>query len=264
MPGPKKASLPPSQLALRAAVRLADEDSDEDCFSHNASVLSSYDYVCANGTGYDGSAGSGFHYAYMPDCGKGTNEFTVIIGGPPPESPASPKSDSLPDLPDCFPDHRCSSTDKCDDECCEMNHYSASWVNLLTREYQDEVEDLTVELPGGKAAVVRQFYRNAWHWSERARTLQFTVVTNDSIVRNLVSYKALGADGAVFAYARPHLQAGGRIPVGEQERGLGVVRRHRTASVVRTAGDDGPQLPVRFRWATGRTDRLKGASHFAL
>jgi YD repeat-containing protein len=201
MPGPRHQGAA-SRPLLQAAARKGG-DGETDCLEYDTSASATFDYQCANGSQFDGSANAGYHYAYLPGCGGNGDSAGTRPGynyEPPQGSSSSPPETDLPSSPGCFPDHRCSQDNKCDTTCCDQNHSSGSWVNLLAREYQDEIEDLRIKVPGGHAKVVRQFYRNWWSWSELARVLYFSPKKIDSIVRNLVSYAPAVPGSDIFQY----------------------------------------------------------------
>ena len=47
------------------------------------------------------------------------------------------------------------------------------WVNTVTREYNDRMEDLSVKVPGGRVTIERSYYGDKWSWKHVRNNLTF-------------------------------------------------------------------------------------------
>ena len=70
------------------------------------------------------------------------------------------------------------------------------WVNAVAREYNDDMVDLAVKVPGGKLEVYRKFYENKWHWDYKDSFLE--IVRNQcnevvAVVKDGVPFRLSGA-----------------------------------------------------------------------
>ncbi len=207
-PGPHQSNAETSPQLIRAkrSSRPKPADTGATCYTYRAGVSVIFDYKCENGLGFSGGAGSGYYYNYTSgNCGGPSSGGGPIFGsgGGSGGGPSfSQGGTSIPIGPACFPDHRCHRTSSCDTVCYLRQGGRGSWVDLISREYQDEFEDLQLKIPGGDAKVVRQFYGNQWHWEDIARSLTFQQGTEgiSSITRNLVSYATINSARTVFEY----------------------------------------------------------------
>jgi len=174
------------------------------CYSYTAGAQCHYRYECDNGLAFTGGASAGWHYNYSRGCpgggGGGGYWFGGWWGGGGGSSGSSGGTPILSDL--CVPTMECGGTGKCDTQCCDGRHAGHSWVDLISREYRDEVTDLKVKIPGGEASVVRHFFRNAWHWADLARSLEFVEGADGllKIRRWLIDYRPINTARTVFAY----------------------------------------------------------------
>ncbi|MCB1852736.1 MAG: right-handed parallel beta-helix repeat-containing protein [Gammaproteobacteria bacterium] len=125
-------------------------------------------YAAAGGGGGGGGGGGAGGGGGVGGVGGGSGTFG--IGGGPgrlPEYKPSPNPlgddecipAANPDEPDCDP-HKKQKTD--------------SSVQLVLREYQDQVEDMRVKIPGGIARIQRQFYDNDWYFEHERTRLKLT------------------------------------------------------------------------------------------
>lgn len=210
MPGPNKAPSNPGGATLLRGGRLADSG-DCDGLNYSDSASAAYDYMCANGLSFDGSASSGFGYGYNPGCGGPNGRTNEISYKPPKDSDSSPSPESIENKSECPPPDECHPTDECDTSCCNRGGQSKSWVDLPSRDYRDEILDLQVPVRGGTAVVKRQYYRNGWHWYERECALRFAEHASNSppgsITRNLVSYILSASPTSVYEYRQNRIIA---------------------------------------------------------
>jgi RHS repeat-associated protein len=56
------------------------------------------------------------------------------------------------------------------------------WVNAVAREYNDEMVDLSVKVPGGKLEIYRKFFENKWHWDFKDSFLEIVRNQCDEVV----------------------------------------------------------------------------------
>lgn len=213
MPGPNQQAAASAALQAakgKAGAQYGPKDAksgSDDCFSYSTGVITTYDWVCVNGLWQQGAISSTYYYRYSRGCpggGGGGGGGGPVFGGGGGGGGGTTYSrggTSLPG-PQCYPDKRCTETTGCDSSCTEQQEPVGSWVGLISREYQDEVEDLRIRVPGGEIAVLRQFYTNQWNWSDLARRLSFqqSAAGVSAIQRNLVSYGVVNTERTVFDY----------------------------------------------------------------
>jgi RHS repeat-associated protein len=177
------------------------------CYTYQNRCGCRYVYRCANGLTFGGGAGSGWYYNYSRGCpgggsGGGGGWFGGGGGGGGGGGSSRPGGGTL-DVQgiECFPDYECPPTGQCDCQCNESHSPAGSWVSLISREYQDEIEDLKVKIPGGEAKIERQFYASAWHWTDFSRALEFIQDTDGiaKIRRRRVDYRPINTGRTVFA-----------------------------------------------------------------
>ncbi len=210
-PGPAQANSETSPQLIRAkqAARPKTADTAGTCYTYRAAVGATFDFMCENGLNFSGGAGSGYYYNYSSgNCGGGGGVGgggpTFGGGGGSGGGPIfSQGGTSIPVGPACFPAGDCPQPDSsCDTKSCDCQQPAGSWVSLLSREYQDEVEDLSIKVPGGQIKVVRQLYKNGWHWTHVAHRLKFNQGSSGltSIEYNTATYSAMNSAGTAFQF----------------------------------------------------------------
>ena len=212
MPGPNQqlaSGVAAIAVKAKAGAKSSPKDgSSGDCFSYQTCVLVGYDWVCINGLWFKAALYSCYYYSYTRGCpssgggGGGGGPAFGGGGGAGGGTTYSPGGGTPLPGPQCYPDKPCSQEGVCDLRCQDQREKVSSWVGLLSREYQDEIEDLRTKVPGGDIAVLRQFYTNQWNWADLGRRLGLQQINAgaSAIQRNLVSYGAVNTEHTVFDY----------------------------------------------------------------
>ena len=85
-----------------------------------------------------------------------------------------------------------------------IKFFTGSWVNVLLREYEDEITDLNIKLPNGDLSVQRQYWGHAWHWNDFLEPLSFKLDTEGrqiiQITRLRVPYPATDSARTLFKH----------------------------------------------------------------
>jgi hypothetical protein len=174
-----------------------------DCFTYNSASKCRYVYRCDNGLKFPGGAGSGWYYNYNKGCAVSSGGPVTFGAWSSPSSGSNPKGATVEWVTDmCVPTLECGTSSQCDTQCCDGRHPGNSWVDLMSREYRDEITDLKVKVPGGEASVVRHFFRNAWQWADTARSLELIQGAEGilQIRRWLIDYRPINSSRTAFAY----------------------------------------------------------------
>ncbi len=202
LPGPNNSGPAVANIARASGPRLAAASSD--CFSYSVIAVGGYDFVCINGLYFRSGFASSYYYSYNRGCpfGVGGPLFHPGGGGGG-GSTSSGGGVQLAGSPQCFPNQSCQSVGQCDNQCCNQQApVPKSWIGLISRQYEDELKDLVVKVPGGELAVLRQFYTNGWSWPDLSRKLVFTQDSFGitSIRRYTVDYASINSHRTVFQY----------------------------------------------------------------
>lgn len=147
------------------------EDSGGGCYNYLKCKTVTYTYQCPNG---DTSSGSAVHCVTKSggNCCSTASGSTykppVIIKGPGGPGGVSSGPGAGTGIS--------GGSDKClpkppRPECpeCEAREHVESEVNLLMREYMDEIDDLSVKVPGGTISVTRKYRNGEWFWEHAVR-----------------------------------------------------------------------------------------------
>jgi len=83
-----------------------------------------------------------------------------------------------------------------------VKHIVGCSVNTFTREFNEDVLDLTVKVPGGRIEVKRWFYANNWTWEHERNSLKIKASDLDGSIRTIdkggVEYEATSTGSNVF------------------------------------------------------------------
>jgi RHS repeat-associated protein len=200
-------------------------------------VSISYEFVCANGYRYSGSARSCIAKAYG-DCDSGSGGGAWFWpsgdwhGGISNDGAAHDPCD-----PDMDPDEPW-----CDDCLKDLWEWLKDiWfvvgceVNCLRGEYTDSAADISCAAAGGKISFSRRYYGDAWHWEHARNNLIFSDAAGQ-VMTTGSGKKAAAAAIASISH--------GRVKYTKAYAGNGMyVFTHNNYSIVTT--------PTGYRWTTG-------------
>ncbi len=207
----------PYRVTCLASLTGGDDGAGGDCVTYSDKTCLWYLYVCSNGTHYEEIVCSGFTWA-GGDCSGGT--YAIVSGGggggggtssggwasggggggttTGSYTPSGVTADGVV----------CSPIAVCEvfDECCKANARArvGSYVNLLNGEYEDDVVDMFLKIPGDVLVVRRFFYDQAWHFENNGAELTFNYKvdssTPESITKDGVDYEKSDTAGTVYTF----------------------------------------------------------------
>ncbi len=228
--GAKESITVPYRVTCLSSLSGEDEGAGGSCFTYTKSTCLWYLYVCSNGTSYEDVRCVVFTHA-MGDCsgddgiggvgsGSSTGTGSTGTGGSTGSGSGGwwggvsgrlftgssgsgyTPSDSIPDGVVCTPVAVCEVTD----ECCKTRarEMVGSYVDLMNGEYEDDVADMSLKIPGDTLSVHRYYYDQTWHFSDTGMGLEFNYDVDasvpESITKDGVDYEKSDTAGTVYTY----------------------------------------------------------------
>ena len=228
--GAKESFTVPYRVTCLSSLSGEDEGGGGSCITYTKSTCLWYLYVCSNGTTYEevrcvvfthaigdcsgddglGGIGSGSSSTGTGSTGTGgtgsgsggwgSGSFGRIFTGS--SGSGYTPSDSIPDGVVCTPVAVCEVTD----ECCKTRarEMVGSYVDLMNGEYEDDVADMSLKIPGDTLSVHRYYYDQTWHFSDTGMGLEFNYDVDasvpESITKDGVDYEKSDTAGTVYTY----------------------------------------------------------------
>ncbi len=207
----------PYRVTCLASLTGGDDGAGGDCVTYSDKTCLWYLYVCSNGTHYEDIVCSGFTWV-GGDCSGGT--YAIVSGGGSggggtssgggtsggggggtytgSYTPSGVTADGVV----CAPIAVCEVFD----ECCKASARArvGSYVNLMNGDYEDDVIDMFLKIPGDVLIVRRFFYNQAWHFENNGAELTFNYKvdssTPESITKDGVDYEKSDTAGTVYTF----------------------------------------------------------------
>ncbi|MGD8294450.1 MAG: hypothetical protein PVF37_22245, partial [Desulfobacterales bacterium] len=186
------------------------------CQNYRKCAVVGYGYVCANGQATKSAINHCWTRAYGECSVGGSNLITSGTGGGTWNVGAStaggtiskpaPKPKTIQGVK-CFP--KPTLKERFFEKWEALKETYKHWkqkvgcsVNTVTREYNDDVVDLAIKVPGGKVYVQRWFYNNQWSWEHIRNNLKFNLNSLGGDIENIekggVLYTVSSSDSNLF------------------------------------------------------------------
>ncbi len=196
----------PYRVTCLASLTGNDEGAGGDCFSYGDETCLWYLFECTNGSVWEEVRcvrfvyidGDCFNFAAEPGDSSGGPGFTITgfdTSYTPPEE--------IPIGVIC----RIVAVCEVDDECCKefARDEVASYVNLMSGDYEDDEVDLFLKIPGETLAVRRYYYDQEWHFKNVGSVLGLNYDSANAsipytISKDGVKYEKSDALGTVYTF----------------------------------------------------------------